>query len=74
MSCGAIRPMYSVIFGEPAISPSEKMSMATRVNSTFCEKRVSAIPIEHTRKPDIMDFRGYMRITLLETMIWKIMM
>ena len=50
LSCGAIRPIYSVIFGDPAISPNEKISIATSVNSTFCENRVRAIPMEQTKK------------------------
>ena len=65
--------MYSVILGEPAISPSEKTSIATSVKSTFWENNVNAIPMEHTRKPDIIDFNGFMRITMLDTAIWKMM-
>lgn len=63
-----------MIFGDPAISPNEKISIATSVNSTFCENRVRAIPMEQTKNPEIMDLRGFMRITILDTIIWKIMM
>jgi hypothetical protein len=63
--------MYSVILGEPAISPNEKIRMATRVNNTFCEHRVRAIPMEQTVQPDIIDFSDFKRMTRLDTAIWR---
>ena len=69
LSDGAIRPMYSVILGEPAISPKANIRIAARVNITFCVTKVNAIPIEHTRNPAVIVFNGLYRITKLETII-----
>ena len=67
LSAGAIRPIYSVILGDPAISPKEKTRMATIVNNTFWKASVNDIPAAQTRKPDIMERKGFIFMTTLET-------
>ena len=69
MSFGAILPIYSVIFGDPAISPRAKIKIDAIIKNVLLVRRVNDIPIEQTRNPLIIDVKGFNFMMMVETAI-----
>src|SRR5665647_605026 len=55
---GAIRPMYSVILGELAISPNEKSIRKRSISIPFCVEKHKPMATEAMRIPVVITFRG----------------
>lgn len=64
--------MYSVIFGDPAISPTPKINIDAIIKNGLFVNNVSDIPIEQTKKPVIIEVSGFHFIIIVETTIWNI--
>src|SRR6056297_1662715 len=74
LSLGAILPIYSVILGEPAISPTPKINMEPITKNGSFVNKVSDIPMAQTRKPEIMELKGFHFMIIVDTIIWKMIM